>query len=147
MNANPDDGRGAEASPRAVPRRGGETASRTSGRKPVTARVDPYMIVSTDRNMTTAILIQRLRDLGVVDLGRTIEPRGTGCPPVAVISLSSESAAALRASAGGTLVVEADSALRAASIGMTPASFCAAATAAVAVPLGPGFTTTIQVAG
>jgi subtilisin len=148
MNANPDDGRGAEASPRAVPRRGGETASRTSGRKPVTARVSPYMIVSTDRNIsTTATLIQRLRDLGVVDLGRTIEPRGSGCPPIAVISLSSESATALRASAGGTLVVEADSALRAASIGMTPASFCATATAAVAVPLGPGFTTTIQVVG
>jgi subtilisin len=147
MNANPDEGRGAEASPRAVPRPGGETASRTSGHKPVTACVGPYMIVSTDRNVTTAILIQRLRDLGVVDLGRTIEPRGTGCPPVAVVSLSSDSAAALRASAGGTLVVEADSALRAASIGMTPASFCAAATAAVAVPLGPGFSTTIKVVG
>jgi subtilisin len=147
MNANPDEGRSAEASSRTVPRHGSETASRTSGRKPVNAHVGPYMIVSTDRNMTTAILIQRLRDFGVADLGRIIEPRGTGCPPVAVVSLSSESAAALRASAAGTLVVEADSALRAASIGMTPASFCAAATAAVAVPLGPGFTTTIQVTG
>src|SRR5262249_33661264 len=132
---------------RAVPRHGGETASRTSGPKPVTAHVAPYMIVSTDRNMTAAILIQRLRDFGAGDLGRIIEPRGTGCPPAAGVPFSPERAAARRASAAGTLVVEADSALRAASIGMTPASFCAAATAAVAMPLGPGFTTTIQVMG
>jgi hypothetical protein len=133
-----------DASTRTASRRGGETASARGG-KPITARPGEYMIAPADRSTTMAVLIQRLRDLGASEVLRTLEPRGTACPPVAVVRMSCEKAAALRASAGGALIVEADVALRAASLNMTPASVCAAVTAVVAVPFGPGFSTTIQV--
>jgi hypothetical protein len=145
MNANPDDGRSTEASPRAASKRGGD-GTRGIGR-PLTTRACQYMIAAADRSRASAALIRRLRDLGVTDVVRTLEPRGTVCPPVAVVRLSSEKAAALRASAGGTLIVEADAPLRAASVAVTPASACAAATAALAIPWGPGFAATIQVLG
>jgi hypothetical protein len=147
MNATPDDGRATETSARTAAKRGGEaTASRSSsGGKPITARTGQYMIAPADRSVTTEVLIQRLRDLGIADVLRTLESRGTASPPVAVVRMSPEKAATLRASAGGALIVEADAPLRAASMGMTPASVCAAVTAAVAIPSGPGFATTIQV--
>lgn len=126
MNPNPDD-------------------SRWSASPSNNAHARQYMIAPAGRSMPPADLIQRLLDLGIADVARTFEPHGTACPPVAVARMSAETAAKLRASAGGTLIVEADPPLRPASTAMTPASVCAAVTAAVAVPLGPGFTTTIQV--
>jgi subtilisin len=145
MNAKPDEGVGTEESARTASTRGGEaTMSRGSGRKAVSSRTSQYMIAPADRN-TTAILVQRLRNFGVAEVARTLEPRGDMCPPVAIVHMSAENAASLRASARGMLIVEADAPLQAAAASGTPASVCAAATAAVAVPFGPGFTTTIQV--
>jgi subtilisin family serine protease len=151
MNANPDDGRAPEASGRT--KRGGETTASRGAGKPIARRAGQYMIAPTDRNTAITALVQRLRELGVTEVVRTLDPRATACPPVAVVQMSSEKAAAVRAAAGGALIVEADPVLRAAAMTgiatkiptLTPASVCAAVTAAVASPSGPGFTTTVQV--
>lgn len=145
MNAKSDEGIGKEESARTAATRGGEAMIlRGSDRKSVSSRTNQYMIAPADRSTTTA-LVQLLRNFGVAEVTRTLEPRGDMCPPVAIVQMSAENAASLRASARGMLIVEADPPLQAASAFRTPASVCAAATAAVAVPFGPGFTTTIQV--
>jgi subtilisin len=142
MNANPLETGG---TPGTGPERGDERRSERS-RNAAGNRLRQYMVAPADRSMTAAVLVQRLSELGIADLVRTIEPRGALFSPVAIVRMSAQTAAILRASSD-TLIVEPDPPLQAASISMAPASICAATTAALAVLNGPGFTTTIQVLG
>ena len=140
MNANPDEGRGAETSARAASRRGADTAAARGTR--TTRTVRRYMIAPTDASTTTAALAQRLRELGMTEIVRTFEPCGTGLPPVTVVRTTTEAAAALRRT--GALMVERDHSLQPAT---AVARQYLQGAIATAVPLAAGFTVTIQVQG
>lgn len=130
MNSKPD-----EIGPASRTARGG-------GRERVGTRANQYMVAAAGRGAADPGLLERLRGFGGIDIVRNIVPRAMRCPPVAVVRMTSDKAAALARSAGGALVIEADEPLRAASLAALPAITAAAA---MPVGLGPGFTTTIQV--
>jgi len=104
------------------------------------------MIASAGPGETTQTLIDRLKRVADVEILQTYAERGTISPPVAVVRMSDENAAALRRSAGGALVIEPDRYLRAAAfmgssdVGASPPSQIIAAMNA----LGPGFAVTIR---
>jgi subtilisin len=118
-------------------------ARQTAARNPRgAAALERYLIAPTERHLGATTLTQRLRDLGINEIVRALEPQGSGLPPVAIVRITAETAAALRRTPtgprAGALLVERDHALQ-------PQE--ARAAIATAVPLGPGFTTTIQVQG
>jgi subtilisin len=149
MNANTDDGRGTEAPARGSRRTADPAATSTAtarGARPAPV-INRYMVSPTDPGMTTAALTQQLRDLGVTEIVRTLEPRGAELPAIAVVHATAQTAATLRRTAAPNstaLLVESDRALQ-------PATALArrypSDSIATAVPLGPGFTTTVQVQG
>ncbi len=145
MNANSDDGRGSEASARPSSRRGAEAAAARGTR---TARATRrYMIAPTDASITAAVVAERLRDLGITEIVRTIEPRGAGAPLVTVVRATRETAATLRRTGLanlGALLVERDYALQPATM---LARLGRRSSLTTAIPLGTGFTTAIQVQG
>jgi subtilisin len=118
------------------------SASRSDRRKPASARNSYYMIAPAGLGVTRQTLIDRLNRVGDVEIVRTYAERGAISPPIAVVRMSDESAAALRQSTGGALVIESDRCLRAASFvgSSTPFQAIAAVNA-----LGPGFAVTIQI--
>src|SRR6266481_3191057 len=122
------------------------SASRSNRRKAASARHSYYMIAPAGPGETTQTLIDRLKRVADVEILQTYAERGTISPPVAVVRMSDENAAALRRSAGGALVIEPDRYLRAASfmgssyVGASPPSQLIAAMNA----LGPGFAVTIR---
>lgn len=132
MNAKSDEPRASE--PRASAR--GE-AARAGARKRLGTRGGQYLIAAVAGGEEA--LNAKLRDLGGVEIVRTLAPRGAA-PPVAVVQATADKATALRQAAFATLIVEEDEPLYAAS-----AARAGAATAARA--FGPGFTATIQVVG
>src|SRR4051794_31320812 len=101
MNASPDDGRGTE-----MPARGSRRAADPSATSS-TARAAPravqdihrYMVAPTHPGMTTAAFTQQLRDLGITEIVRTLEPRGRELPAVAVVQATAKVVAALRRAA------------------------------------------------
>jgi len=104
------------------------------------------MIAPAGPGETTQTLIDRLKRVADVEILQTYAECGTISPPVAVVRMSDENAAALRRSAGGALVIEPDRYLRVASlmgssyVGASPPSQIIAAMNA----LGPGFAVTIR---
>ncbi len=122
------------------------SASPSNRRKAASARHSYYMIAPAGPGETTQTLIDRLKRVADVEILQTYAERGTISPPVAVVRMSDENAAALRRSAGGALVIEPDRYLRAASfmgssyVGASPPSQIIAAMNA----LGPGFAVTIR---
>jgi subtilisin len=146
MNANSDDGRGTEAAARPSSRRSAEAAAATRGAR-TTRATRRYMVAPTDPNITAAVVAERLRDLGITEIVRTVEPRSADVPPVTVIRTSRETAATLRRSGlpnVSALLIERDHALQPATMA---ARFSRRSSLAAAVPLGTGFTTAIQVQG
>src|ERR1700758_709569 len=112
MNAISEEGRGGETSARAGSRRSADAATR-GPRTPRAMR--RYMIAPADASITAAVVAERLRDLGVTEIVRTLEPRGTGMPPVTIVRATPESAAVLRRTGVpnvGALLVERDHALQ-----------------------------------
>jgi subtilisin len=132
MNANPE-----ESEPGSRPTRG-------SGREreQVGTRASQYMIAPAGSGPADPGFLERLRGFGGVEIVRNIVPRAMRCPPVTVVRMTPDKAAALARSARGALVIEPDEPLRAASLAAAPA---VAAAPAMPLGLGPGFTTTIQV--
>ena len=122
------------------------SASPSNRRKAASARHSYYMIAPAGPGETTQTLIDRLKRVADVEILQTYAELGTISPPVAVVRMSDENAAALRRSAGGALVIEPDRYLRAASfmgssyVGASPPSQIIAAMNA----LGPGFAVTIR---
>ena len=115
------------------------SASRSGRRRP--ARASHYMIAPATLGITRQALIDRLNRLGNVEILRTYAECDTISPPMAVVRVSDENAAALRRSAAGALVIEPDRYLRAASFAGTSPTFHAMPPMTA---LGPGFTVTIQ---
>ena len=149
MNANSDDGRGAESSARPSSRRSAEAAAAAATRGMRTTRAARrYMIAPTDASITAAVVAERLRDAGITDIVRTVEPRGgAGMPAVTVVRTTRETAATLRRTGlpnVGGLLIERDHALQPATMA---ARFGRRSSLTTATPLGTGFTTTIQVQG
>jgi subtilisin len=151
MNANSDEGRASDASARGSSRRSTEAAAAATRGARTTRAMRRYMIAPTDASTTAAVIAERLRDLGVSEIVRTIEPRGTGLPPVTVVRTSPENAATLRRTGVpnvSALLVERDEALQpATAIAREVSREGHRATLATAVPLGTGYTATIQVQG
>jgi subtilisin len=116
------------------------STSRSDRRKSARVRNRHYMIAPVAPGMTRQTLIDRLKPAADVEIVQTYAvERGSISPPVAVVRMTDESAAALRRSTGGALVIEPDRYLRAATL--TGSSRAAAAINA----LSPGFAVTIQV--
>jgi subtilisin len=152
MTARSDDTRSASRSDRRKPAesKGNVTtassddmrsAPRSDRRKP--ARASHYMIAPAALGMTRQALVDRLNRLGDVEILRTYAERDTISPPIAVVRVSDENAAALRRSTAGAFVIEPDRYLRAASFAGTSLPFHAMAAAAMSAR-GPGFTVTIR---
>ena len=119
-------------------------ASHSDRRKPASARNSYYMIAPSGPGVTRQTLIDRLNRVADVEIVQTYGERGTISPPIAVVRISDENAAALRRSTGGALVIEPDRYLRAASF--MGSSFMGSSPAIAAMnALGPGFAVTIQV--
>jgi hypothetical protein len=121
-----------------------DTGSVARNRNPAGARNSQYMIAPAGLGVTRQTLIDRLSQLGNLEIVRSYPERDRTSPPVAVVRLSNETAAALRRSSAGALVIEPDHALRAASFAALagasrPSSLTAAMTAR-----GPAVTVTIQ---
>jgi subtilisin len=113
---------------------------RSDRRQP--ARASHYMIAPAVLGATRQALVDRLNRLGNVEILRIYEERDTISPPIAVVRMSDDSAAMLRRSTAGALVIEPDQYLRAASFtDISPPSRAMAAMPA----LGPGFSVKIQV--
>src|SRR5882724_11458222 len=151
MNANPDDGRGGTEMPARGSRRAADPAAASTARaapRPAQEIIRRYMVAPTHPGMTTAAFTQHLRDVGITEIVRTLEPRGRELPAVAVVQATAKAAAALRRTAAPNsttaFLVERDRPLQPAA---TLARRCLRDSIATAVPLGPGFTTTVQVQG
>jgi subtilisin len=126
MNANSDDA---------------GSASHDGHRNPAGARKRQYMIAPAALGATRQTLVDRLNQLGNVEIVRSHAERESISPPIAVVRLSDENAAALRRSSAGAFVIEPDGQLRAASF--AGGSFSPTKIAAMTA-FGPGFRVTIQ---
>ena len=149
MNANSDDSRGTEASARPSSRRSAEAATAAAATRGTrtTRATRRYMIAPTDPAITAAAVAERLRDLGITEIVRTVESGGAGLPPVTVVRTTRETAANLRRTGlpnVGGLLIERDHALQPATM---TARLSRHSSLTTAIPLGTGLTTTIQVQG
>src|SRR5258708_33620338 len=120
------------------------SAARSGRRNPAGARNGQYMIAPATTGVTRQTLVDRLNQLGNVEIMRSYAERESISPPVAAVRLSDENATALRRSSAGAFVIEPDWHLRAASFAgaSLPSPIIAAMTAR-----GPGLTLTIQALG
>jgi len=117
------------------------SAPRGRRRPPASVPTSQYMIAATRLGVTRQDLVNRLEQLGNIEILRTYAERESICPPIAVARVSDETAAALRRSGAGAFVIEPDRALRAASFpGALPQTPMIAATTA----FGPAFKMTAQ---
>ena len=119
------------------------SASRSS-RRPKPASGRHYMIAPVASEVTQQELVDRLKRAGNIEILRTYAEREAVAPPIAVVRMSEENAAALRRSGAGAFVVEPDRYLRAASFAAAPLRF---QTMPAMTALGPDSTVTIQVSG
>ncbi len=140
MAANPDDPRSSSTSDRRKPARDARSAPTSDRRKP--ARTAQHMIAPAEPGVTGQALADRLKGFGNVEVLRTYAQRDAISPPVAVVRMSDDAAAALRRSAAGTLIIEADGCLRAAAFAGTSSFFPAAA---MMTPLGPDLQITVRI--
>jgi len=140
MAANPDDPRSTPTGDRRKPARDARAAPTGDRRKP--ARTAQYMIAPAEPGVTGQTLADRLNRFGNVEVLRTYAQHDTISPPIAVVRMSDDNAAAFRRSAAGTLIIEADSYLRAAAFAGTSSFFPAAA---MMTPLGPDLKVAVRV--
>jgi hypothetical protein len=103
-----------------------------------------FMIAPTRPDIGEATLKEWLAGAGTIDILRLLAPRGALYPPVAVVRMPEDAAAALQRSAGAALIVEPDEALHAA---VASGAAMPAYAACGANAIGGGFATTIEVLG
>src|SRR5258708_39712943 len=109
-------------------------------RKP--ARTSQYMIASAGPGASGQALAERLNQFGDIEILRTHDRRDAIAPAIAVVRMSDDATAALRRSATGTLIIEPDGHLRAASFVGASSFFPAAA---MMTALGPDLKVTIRI--
>jgi subtilisin family serine protease len=121
-----------------------QRAARGATRRSVASRAGRFMIASTRPEIGEQALKDRLAGVEAVEILHMLAPRGPLYPPVAVVRMPRDEAAALQRSAGAALIVEPDQALCAASVsGTAPSAYAPSGANA----LGRGFATTIEVLG
>ncbi|UWU95830.1 S8 family serine peptidase [Bradyrhizobium sp. CB1015] len=108
-------------------------------RKPV--RTTQYIIAPAGPGVSAQTLAEQLNKFG--NILWTHDQRGVSGPPIAIVRMPDEAAAALRRSAGGSLIIEPDNHLRAASFAGPASSLIPAA--ATMTALGPDLKVTIRV--
>lgn len=141
MAANPDDARSTATSDRRKSARDPRTASSSDRRK--AARATQYMIAPATPGVTGEALAEQLGRLGNVEVLRSHDARDGIAPPIAIARMTDDAAAALRRSAAGTLIIEPDGYLRAASFAGASLFF----PAAMMTALGPDLKVTIRIVG
>lgn len=107
--------------------------------KPV--RNTQYMIAPAGPGISAQTLAEQLSQFG--NILWTHDQRGVSGPPIAIVRMPDEAAAALRRSTAGSLIIEPDSHLRAASFAGPGAAFIPAA--ATMTALGPDLKVTIRI--
>jgi subtilisin len=120
--------------------RGGERRSLGDDREGIGTRSSQYMVAPARPGLGEKVVLDRLQDIGGVEIVRSLAAHAAVGPPVVVARMTPAKASALRRSAGGALLVELDEPLRCAC----PAVDGSYAPA-VACALGAGFATTVQV--
>jgi subtilisin len=140
MAANSDDPRSTASGDRRKSARDPRPAAGSERRKP--ARTNQYMIAPAGPGVSRQALAERLNQFGNIESLRAHDGRGASAPPIAVVRMSDNAAAALRRSAAGTLIVELDGRLRAASFAGAPSFFPAAA---MMTASGPDLKVTIRI--
>jgi subtilisin len=120
--------------------RGSEHASRP-GNARIRGRPNRYMIAPTTPVTSHDAVIARLQDLDGVDIIRTLAGQPGASPPIIVARMTDETAARLRGSVRGTMVVEQDQPLLAAAVTSLVRP------SVVMTPLGLEFAVTMQVVG
>jgi subtilisin len=121
---------------------GRDTRSVPDGERRKPARTTQYMIAPAAPGATGRALADRLSQFGNIEILRSYDQRDTISPPIAVVRMPDETAAALRGSAAGSLIIEPDGHLRAAAFAGTSSFFPAAATM---TPIGPDLRATIRI--
>jgi subtilisin len=117
-------------------------SSGPGGERRKTARTSQYMIAPAGPGVSGQALEERLNQLGNIEILRTRDRRDTVAPPIAVVRMADDAAAALRRSAAGTLIIEPDLHLRAASSVGTWSAF---SPAAMMTTFGPDLKVTIRI--
>src|SRR6266496_5005267 len=113
MAASRDDPRSTSSRDRRKSARDPRPAPGGDRRKP--ARTSQYMIAPAGPGVSGQALAERLNHVGNIEILRTHDRRDAVAPAIAVVRMSDDAAAALRRSATGTLIIEPDGHLRAAS--------------------------------
>jgi subtilisin len=113
MAASQDDARSSASGDRRKSARDARSAPAGDRRK--LTRTSQYMIAPAGPGVSGQALEERLNQFGNVEILRTRDRRDTIAPPIAVVRMADDAAAALRRIAAGTLIIEPDVLLRAAS--------------------------------
>jgi subtilisin len=142
MAASSDETRSAPSSDRRKPAR--DTRSASGSDRPKPARAAHYLVAPAAPGVTGQALTDRLSRFGEIEVLQTCAQRDSTAPPVAIVRMSDATATALRRSAAGTLIVEPDGYLRAASLAALSPSLPATA---IITALAPGFKATIRILG
>ena len=106
------------------------------------ARTRQYIIAPAAPGVSGQIFAERLNQFDNIEILRAHDGRDAIAPPVAVVRMSDDAAAALRRFAGNSLIIEPDGHLRAASFVGASALFPAAATTTA---LGPDLEVPIRI--
>jgi len=140
MAASQDDARSSASSDRRKSARDARSAPDGDRRKPT--RTSQYMIAPAAPGVSGQALEERLNQFGNVEILRTRDRRDTIAPPIAVVRMADDVAAALRRIAAGSLIIEPDVLLRAASSIGGPPVF---PPAAMMTALGPDLKVKIRI--
>src|SRR6266403_5724359 len=141
MAASRDDPRSTSSRDRRKSARDPRPAPGGDRRRP--PRTSQYIIAPAGLGVSGQALAERLNQFGNIEiLRRTHDRRDAIAPAIAVVRMSDDAAAALRRSAAGTLIIEPDGHLRAASFVGASSFFPAAA---MMTALGPDLKVTIRI--
>lgn len=140
MAASSDETRASPSSDRRKAAR--DTRSVPGSDRPKPARTAYYLVAPAAPGVSGEALTDRLGRFGEIEVLKIHAQRDSMAPPVAIVRMSDGTAAALRRSAAGTLIVEPDGYLRAASLGVLAPSL---PSTAIIAALAPGFKATIRI--
>jgi subtilisin len=140
MAASSDDARSTASGDRRKSARDARSAPAGDRRKP--ARTSQYMIAPAGPGVSGQALAEQLNQFGNIEILRTRDRRDTTAPPIAVVRIADDAATALRRSAAGSLIIEPDLHLRAASFAGASSVL---PTAAMMTAFGPDLKVTIRI--
>jgi len=138
MAASSDDARSTASGDRRKSARDARSAPAGDRRKP--ARTSQYLIAPARPGVSGQELAEQLNQFGNIEILRTRDRRDT--TPIAVVRIADDAATALRRSAAGSLIIEPDLHLRAASFAGASSVL---PTAAMMTAFGPDLTVTIRI--